>query len=381
VRLDDLRGRIGGGAVTFGGYVGLTGFKLDEFNVTAHGTNMHLRYPEGFDSYVDADLSLRNSVAAPFLGGTVTVHSTTLTRRLENGSGLLAFLTTGEPGPAELADELEAPLPSPFPLTMEVRVVAGPGTIRIDDQIAHMTAHANLSFSGTFQKPIANGSVEIDRGQVLFLGNLYHVRSGSIEFSNPNANIPFFDVEADTRVRMPASTSVGGSSGQDYIVHVRVSGTKDSLAPDVSSEPALPRIDVLSLLFGNPATGVGAEVNAVGAQQEEQLALLGAASAKFLAAPLSATVQSALNPIGIDAAQLTPLLTTDPSLAQINPGARLILGKRLSDRAFLTYSRDLNGEQLEVIVLEFEQNERISWVVSRNEDLSYSLDFRVRHVF
>jgi autotransporter translocation and assembly factor TamB len=198
------------------------------------------------------------------------------------------------------------------------------------------------------------------------------VRTGRIEFNNPNANIPFFDVEADTPVRAP---------GQTYLVHVHVSGTKDHFSPpEVTSEPALPYIDVLSLLFGNPDTG-RAEINNVGSPQEEQLALLGSASARFLAAPLSATVGQVLAPIGLDAVQVSPLLSTDPQSQQINPGARLMLGKRISDRAFLTYSRDLNSGQSEVIVLEFDQNDRISWVVSRNEDLSFSLDFRVRHIF
>ena len=34
-----------------------------------------------------------------------------------------------------------------------------------------------------------------------------------------------------------------------------------------------------------------------------------------------------------------------------------------------------------MILLEYNQSARLSWIVSRNEDGTYALDVRVRHVF
>jgi hypothetical protein len=48
---------------------------------------------------------------------------------------------------------------------------------------------------------------------------------------------------------------------------------------------------------------------------------------------------------------------------------------------FLTYSRALNARAYELILLEYDQNDRLSWVVSRNEDRTFALDFRIRYVF
>ena len=31
--------------------------------------------------------------------------------------------------------------------------------------------------------------------------------------------------------------------------------------------------------------------------------------------------------------------------------------------------------------IEYEQSDRISWVLSRNEDCTFALDFRIRHIF
>ncbi len=67
---------------------------------------------------------------------------------------------------------------------------------------------------------------------------------------------------------------------------------------------------------------------------------------------------------------------------QLNPSARITLGKRISPRVFLTYSRTLgtSATQDEVILLEYDQNDRVSWILSRNENRTFALDFRIRYV-
>jgi hypothetical protein len=48
----------------------------------------------------------------------------------------------------------------------------------------------------------------------------------------------------------------------------------------------------------------------------------------------------------------------------------------------VTYSRALNtATEYEVILIEYDQNDRLSWVLSRNEDRTFALDFRIRYVF
>ena len=68
----------------------------------------------------------------------------------------------------------------------------------------------------------------------------------------------------------------------------------------------------------------------------------------------------------------------------IAPGsaARLTIGKRLSERIYLTYSRSLSSSTRDqIILLEYDQTDRFSWILSRNEDRTYALDVRVRHAF
>ncbi len=378
IRLQDVRGKVAEGDVSFGGRIGFTGFVPDELSVTAHGTNMRLRYPEGFQSRANADLELRGTVHEPVLTGTVVVTQSLITRRLEAGAGMLGYFTGGDTAATA------APLLTPgaaaasFPLTYEVRVLAGPSAIQVDIKGAQMSGGADLTFRGTYDKPIVTGRVEIERGEVVFQGNLYHVRPSSIEFNNPNAIQPFFDIVADTRVRVPNQDT--------YNVSVHVTGTKDHWVPEFSSSPPLPEFAVVSLLFGDTPDIPRAELQAVGSAQQEQLDVARAFAARLIASPISDQVGRVFDPLGVDTAIIPEFLTSSGALTtsastQLNPSARVVLGKRISSQAFVTYSRELSGTQYEVIVLEFEASDRLSWVISRNEDQSFSLDFRVRHIF
>ena len=81
----------------------------------------------------------------------------------------------------------------------------------------------------------------------------------------------------------------------------------------------------------------------------------------------------------------TPLLV-DPyqqgAGLSVNPAARVTIGKRLSDRIYLTYARSLSSSTRdELILLEYDQSDTLGWVLSQNEDGTYALDVRKRVVF
>ena len=58
------------------------------------------------------------------------------------------------------------------------------------------------------------------------------------------------------------------------------------------------------------------------------------------------------------------------------------MGRWLNERTFLSYSRSLSSSTRDqVILLEIDQTDRLSWILSRNEDGTYAVDFRVRRTF
>ena len=368
IRLDGLTARLGGGLVRFGGRISMNGYTPGEFNLTATGEGMRLRYPEGFRSLVDADLSLRGPFEGPVLGGTVNIRSSVWTRRFETSINLLEFVGRATPiGPAAAA--------TTFPLRFDVRLIA-PSTLRIDNNVARIVSSADLALRGTYDRPLVFGRAEIERGEVAFEGKRYVVTRGTIDFSNPNRIEPFFDVEAQTHVRVP---------GQNYVVTLNAAGTFSRLQWGLNSDPPLPTVDVLSMLLSDTAP-TDPELAALERPDAAKQQLLQARAAQLLVSPISSEVTRVVEQtFAIDTFQITPSLV-DPAAqsARLVPGARLTIGKRISNRVYLTFSQSLSASSTtrdQVILLEYDQSDRLSWVLSQNEDRTYSIDVRVRHAF
>ena len=367
ILLDGISGRLGGGEVRFGGRIGLAGYRVSEYDVTATGQELRLRFPEGMRSTVNATLALQGPYAAPVVNGTVQVLSAVYTRAFDTSSfGLGGRDEPGAGGgpPAEASA-----------LRFDVRLLA-PSTLRIENEDARIVAGADLNLRGTLDRPLVFGRAEIQRGEAQFEGRRYLVTRGSIDFTNPTRIQPFFDVEAETRVRVP---------GQTYRVTLRMAGTTERLQPEFTADPPLPPLEILSLLFSDATPAGDVELTSLRPDEAEQR-LLEARATRALTGTLSAEVGKVVErTFGVDTFQITPLLS-DPyqqsALLTVNPSARITIGKRISDRIYLTYARSLSSsESAEIILVEFDQSDSLAWVLSQNEDRTYTLEFRKRHTF
>ena len=212
-----------------------------------------------------------------------------------------------------------------------------------------------------------------------FEGRRYLVSRGSLDFTNPERIEPFFDIEAETRVRVPAPA-------QTYRVTLRVAGTPERLQPEFTSDPPLPPADVLSLLLGDTTPAGDAEVASLRSPNQREQDLLQARATRALTGALSAEVGRVVqDTFGVDTFQITPLLVDPYQQAvgiNVNPSARVTIGKRISDRIYLTYARSLSSSTRdEIILLEYDQSDTLGWVLSQNEDGTYALDVRKRVTF
>lgn len=371
IRLDGLTARVADGQVNFDGRIGLEGYAPADLALIATGRNMRLRYPEGVRSEVDADLSLTGRVTAPVLSGMVTVQNAVWTTKFETGGNLFDFAGGAGGGtPVVAAAAANSNMP---PVRLDVRVIA-PGTLRIENNDANIVSSADLTFRGTYERPIVFGSADISRGEFIFEGRRYVVTRGRLDFTNPVRIEPTFDIAAETQVRVPSQT---------YRITLSASGTMQRLRPVFTSDPPLPQVDVASLLLGDLATGQDADLRALSRPDLTEQQLVQARVARMLVSPISGQIGEVVEQtFGVDTFQLTPLVS-DPTQqsSRFNPSARLTIGKRISNRAYLTFSRSISSTSDQIILLEYDQTDRISWILTRNEDESYALDIRVRKEF
>ena len=265
-----------------------------------------------------------------------------------------------------------------MPVRLDISVSA-PNTLRIDNNLARVRASADLRLAGTIDRPQLLGHAEINSGDLTFEGNRYRVIRGSIDFSNPSRIDPYFDLEAETRVRVPGGPS---GSSQTYRVTIGVTGTASNFTPRIDSDPPLPQADIVSLLLGQ-APQVDADLlrrgNAARELQSER-EILTALAARLAAAtvtnPLSQGTERLL---GVDYVTIAPWIGED----LLTPSARLIIGKRLSDRAYLTFARALGGTAArdQIITVEYDQSDRLGFVITQTGNNTFAIEFRVRHVF
>lgn len=375
LRIDGISAKLAGGDVVFGGRLGLDGFAPGAIDVSAIGQGIRLRYPEGFQSLIDADLQLTGDMSALELSGLVTVLDANYTRRFDLNPDL--FGRSG--APAGIGGGPSQPGGVP-PVRYDVRIVAPQGSLRVQNNVANLVSSAELQLQGTYDRPLLFGQADIERGDLLFEGNRYVVNRGTIGFSNPQRIEPYVDFEAETRVRFP---------GQTYVVTIAVNGAMGGATMPVvtfSSDPPLSTVDIFALLLGETAafadgTAELRSLTATGAAQSEE-ELLKAAGARLLGGALSAPVGRVFEQtLGLDTVQITPTfggVEGDP----LSPSARLIIGKRLSSRAYITFARALgNVVRDQTIVLEYDQSDRLGWVLTQTGDHTFAVDFRVRRTF
>jgi autotransporter translocation and assembly factor TamB len=369
VNLDELTARIGDGPVTFGGSIGIDGYVPGRVDLTMTGEDMGLRYPQGapwLRARVDAELALRGTVEALTLEGDVTVREALYTQDFSAGGSLFDF---GQSAAAP-ASSFVAPT---LPLTYDIRIRA-PSTILVrNNLLKEMAVRADLRLQGTYDRPALLGNIDVDRGYVEFEAKRFQVRRGSITFNNPTKIEPFFDVEADTRIRVP---------GETYRITVRTAGLDPVQAITFSSDPYLPEYQLLALLISDVPPGRDVEQRQYsGVTPTEQIV------ADRLTRALTGQVSSEIGrafreAFGIQTFQLTTQLLDPNVAARLEPAARVTIGTRISNNIFLTYSRSLSSvTRDQVFLLEIDQTDQLSWILSRNEDGTYALDLRVRRSF
>ncbi len=351
VVLDESSFGFAGGSVRTAGEVKLYGEGGLEYRFQVAGDELQLRYPEGWQLRLGADLTVTSEAGGRQLRGTVDVERALYSADVPIGlTQLLQQAFSRRPAVVEETDELLAS-------THLNLAIDGPGALRVRNNVADLRGDLDLTVRGTLARPIVFGDVAVESGGTLvYSGNEYDVRRAELAFANPYRIEPVIDLEATTRL-------------QEYDITLNLAGTLERLDVTFASNPPLPNLDVLSLLAGGEAIETSASRN------EGQA---GSGAQAFLYGQAASAVANRVNRLfGLDKFRIDPLTGESGSLTS----ARVTVGKRLSSDVFATYSYDPSQNAQQILQVEWTVSRLLTLVATQNGDGTYAIDARWERSF
>jgi hypothetical protein len=353
LQIPRLEAVFGSGPIVLEGTVALEGLKPGSVDLTARGSGVRLRYPEGLVATLEGEVTLLGRPSQRMVSGALVLTDAVWSREYDLVSGILA----DREDRALFEDLVDDETYGDLRLDVRIRI---PGSLEVRNSLARVDASAELELRGTLADPVLLGRAESRRGEIYFLGQRYDITSGKVDFVNPERIEPFVDLTAETRVR-------------SYQVELRLTGTPDRFFPELSSDPPLRTVDILRLLAGASDREL---LDALVGNETEELAGVGVAS--LLTERLSQEVgKRAERLFGLDRFSVNPFLVGQFA----NPTARVSLGKQITRELSINYSTNLNAATEAFILIEYTPEGPMSWILSRDEEGDVGIDVKFRKSF
>ncbi len=349
VHVETLTARTGGGTLDFKGDATYFNQQLN-FNLTASGKEVRLRYPPGVSSTADVELHWIGTRSASAVSGEIVINKMAITPGFDFGSYLesnrqVSTLTSAN-----------SPL---YNIKLDIHVQTSPA-LQMRTAIARLSGDADLRLRGSVARPAILGRVDILEGRATMHGIHFTLERGDITFANPVAIEPQFDLQASTHVR-------------NYDLNITVTGTPDhGLNINYRSEPPLPKSDIIALL----ALGRTGDESS---QLQEQSGQSAFSDPDFiLKQAINDTASSRFQRLfGASNIKIDPQgLTTET-----NPTARgpqVTIEQQFANNISLTYSTNVSQSAEQIIQGEYYINRNVSVVGTRDQNGVVSFDIQVR---
>ena len=335
-------GQVGGGDVTARGsviYRPSIGFDL-----AMSAKNVRALYPDSVRESIDADLAFTGTMDAANLNGRVNVGSISFTPDFDLNEFLGQFSGSDNPPPARgFAQNVQ----------MNVALRSG-GGVNLVSRALSLQANANLQVQGSLAQPVVLGRINLNGGDLIFMGNRYILQGGTVDFVNPAETQPVVNLAVNTNV-------------QQYNIQMQFQGTADHMRTNYSSDPALPPSDIINLL----AFGKTTEASDANPSPPANLA-----AQSMVASQVSSQITNRIEKFaGISRLSVDPVLGGNGS--QQNPGARITVQQRVTSNLFVTFATDVTETGREVIQLEYKASPRISYSATRDQNGGFGFDARI----
>jgi translocation and assembly module TamB len=350
IHIETLTARTGGGTLDLKGDANYFQKQLN-FNLTAIGKDVRLRYPPGVSSTANTELHWIGSRSASTVSGDISITKIAVTP----GFDFSAYL--------ERSRQFSTITVANSPLNnvkLDIHVQTAP-ELQMRTAIARLSGDADLRLRGSAARPAVLGRVDILEGKATFHGIRFTLERGDITFANPVAIEPQLNLQASSHVR-------------NYDLNITVVGTPDRLNINYRSEPPLPKSDIIALL----ALGRTNEESAQLQQQSGQSVFSDQASDLILNHAINDTASSRFqrlfgaSNIKIDPQGLSTI--TNP----VSNGPQITIEQQFANNLSLTYSTNVSQSSQQIIQGEYYVNRSVSLVGHRDQNGVISFDAQIR---
>ncbi len=350
VHIETLTSRTGGGTLDLKGDANYVNRQLN-FNLTATGKDVRLRYPPGVSSTANTELHWIGSRSASAVSGDISITKIAVTP----GFDFSAYL--------ERSRQFSTVTIANSPLNnvkLDIHVQTAP-ELQMRTAIARLSGDADLRLRGSAARPAVLGRVDILEGKATFHGIRFTLERGDITFANPVAIEPQLNLQASSHVR-------------NYDLNITVTGTPDRLNINYRSEPPLPKSDIIALL----ALGRTGQESAQLQEQSGQSVFSDQTSDLILNQAINDTASSRFqrlfgaSNIKIDPQGLTTL--TNP----VSNGPQITIEQQFANNLSLTYSTNVSQSSQQIIQAEYYVNRSVSLVGNRDQNGVVSFDVQIR---
>jgi translocation and assembly module TamB len=358
-QIDSMTGMLGGGHISATGGALLEGFTLARFLFNIHGENVSAPYPTNFRTTADLDLEIKGTAREQLVGGVVNVKRAEYTEDIE----LADLINFRQAQSIEEGSEVEITRAALF---SDLRV-EGRNSLVVRNNLADLVGSVSLQVNGPVKDPLVSGRITASSGTLNFRNDRYEITRALMDFPPQRQADPLINIQGQAEIR-------------GYRVTVGLSGPLSQPQAVISSEPALPQADIVSLITtGQLATG---DTSTSILSQSG----LGTATSLLTDALINAPAQRATSKLfGLTRFEINPVIGGSGS----TPAARLTVGKRINKDLSVTYSTNVASDPNQILALEYRLSDRMFIIAqyeqastrrltARNNNFNFEIRFRRR---
>lgn len=334
-------GTVGGGEVSASG--GLVYRPSLQMNLAVRGRDIRMLY-NNIRAGFNTDMVLTGNTQDALLRGQIRLDQLQFTSQFELSDlmGQMGGPTTPPPtGGFSQALKLDVGLQSTSGINTVSRTLS-------------IQAAADMRIKGTAAQPVILGRVNLNGGDLIFMGNRYVLQGGTLDFVNTTRTEPVVNVSVATTI-------------QQYNIQMRFWGPATHLHTNYSSDPALPPSDIINLVaFGKTQESAAANPTPPGSFGAQSL----------IASQVSSQVTSRLSKVvGISQLSVDPLRGCNQQSG--GSGACITIQQRVTSKMFVTFSADVTNTQRTTVQLEYRATPRVSFSGSRDQNGGFGFDTRI----